>query len=144
VPALYRFDRQGRSLGTLIALPLIWLALFAAWFFLKASPIIIGLVALCTLPALWDVIKNPSAGLTLGDGSLNWHSASRTAKASLSEIDHIRLDTRLDFSVRATLILKTGRKIRIPFEATPPHQTFETALNAHAIRTERHHFSLRQ
>lgn len=140
----YRFQRQGRSPGAAILLAVIWMALLYAWVFLSASPVVIGGVAIFTLPALWDLIINPSAGLTLGDKAIAWFSAHRTAQVALPEIDHIRLDTRLDFSVRATVILNTGRKIRIPFEATPPHQDLEAALAARALKTERHHFSLRQ
>jgi hypothetical protein len=47
-------------------------------------------------------------------------------------------------SVRATVVLKTGRKIKLPFEATPPHRALETALHARGITTERHHFTLIQ
>ena len=55
-------------------------------------------------------------------------AAQRDALVALTEVDHIRLDTRLDFSVRASIVLPNGRKIRVPFEATPPHQAFEDAL----------------
>ncbi len=140
----FRYHRQGRSLGTLAVVILIWLAFLAARVWLDASWVILATLALFTLPALWDVIKNPSAGLTLTDRTLDWHSGRHTARINLSEIDRVRLDTRLDFSVRATVILRTGRKIRLPFEATPPNAAFETALARHDIKTERHHFSLRQ
>jgi hypothetical protein len=140
----FTFQRQGRSLATLTLVPAIWLALIVAWVWLDAAPLILGIVALFTLPALWDMLRNPATGLTLTDTVLTWHSGPRTAQITLAEIGKIRLDTRLDFLVRATVILRSGRKIRIPFEATPPHQRFETALNSRAIKTERHHFSFRQ
>ena len=63
---------------------------------------------------------------------------------AFSEIDHFRLDTRLDFSVRATVVLRSGRKIRLPFEATPPHQAFEDALTARGVTVKRFHFQLLQ
>tara|TARA_R110002012_G_scaffold55696_3_gene142224 strand:- start:3904 stop:4338 length:435 start_codon:yes stop_codon:yes gene_type:complete len=144
VTAPYTFKRQGRSRATMMLVPAIWLVLLSARFWLNADLLILGLIAVFTLPAVWDVINNPSAGLTLTDSDLCWHSGSRNAQITLAEIDKTRFDTRLDFSVRATVILKNGRKIRIPFEATPPHQDFEHALNAKDIKTERHHFSLRQ
>ena len=144
MPADYTYQRQHRSPGSFIILPTIWLALLAGWVLLDASPVLLGIIAACTLPALWDLVRNPSAGLTLSREIINWHSGPHSADISLKEITLIRLDTRLDFSVRATVVLKNGRKIRIPFEATPPHHAFETALIAQNIKTERHHFSLRQ
>ncbi len=144
MPADYTYQRNHRSTGSLILLPAIWLALIGSAVLVDAAPLLIGILAACTLPLLWDLIKNPPAGLTLTQASLKWHSGTQTAEIALKEIELIRLDTRLDFSVRATVILKNGRKIRIPFEATPPHQTLENALHAKAIKTERHHFSLRQ
>ncbi|NOR31243.1 MAG: hypothetical protein GQ539_09105 [Sulfitobacter sp.] len=141
---VYIYQRQGRSAPAILVLVLIWVALFYAWAMLDAAPLIIGIIGACSLPALYDVVANPAAGLSLSQTNLDWHSGRRNAQIRLSEINHIRLDTRLDFSTRATVILNSGRKIRIPFEATPPHKTFEQALNARNIKTERHHFSLRQ
>lgn len=140
----FRFQRQGRSRGTLAIVLLIWAALVAAWVWLDAAWPILAALALFTLPALWDVIKNPAAGLTLARTTLDWYSGRHTAQIALAEVATVRLDTRLDFSVRATVILRSGRKIRLPFEATPPHAAFEAALTHHGIRTERHHFSLWQ
>jgi len=131
-------------MGTALVVVTIWAALLAAWIWLDASPLILAVLVLCTLPALRDLIKNPTAGLVLGSDLLRWHSGKHDAEVALALIDHVRLDTRLDLSVRATVILQTGRRIRIPFEAIPPHQAFEAALNAHDIQTKRHHFSLLQ
>jgi hypothetical protein len=140
----YTYQRQGRSAPAVAVLAMIWAALLYAWVMLDAAPLIIGIIGACSLPAFYDVIVNPAAGLSLSETSLDWYSGRRTGQVRLSEINHIRLDTRLDFSVRATVILSSGRKIRIPFEATPPHKVFEQALNTSNIKTERHHFSLRQ
>ncbi len=144
MPAPFTYRRQGRSIGAMVLLAAIWTALACAWVLIDAAPLILGIIAACTLPALYDVVKNPASGLTLTPDQLHWHSGPRTAEIPVTEIDRLRLDTRLDFSVRTTVILKNGRKIRIPFEATPPHQSFEQALDARNIKTERHHFSLRQ
>ncbi len=55
----------------------------------------------------------------------------------------VLLDTRLDFSVRASVVLADGgRKIRLPYESTPPHKALEAALLARGIAVQRHHFSL--
>ncbi|MBA97677.1 MAG: hypothetical protein V7763_11620 [Sulfitobacter sp.] len=140
----FRYSRQGRNPGTMIVVAAIWAVLIAAYFWLDAAPLLLGVLALFTVPALWDQIKAPTAGLTLTPTTLGWHSGIRTARVAVTEISRVRLDTRLDFSVRATVVLRSGRKLRIPYEATPPHQALEAQLNANDIKTERHHFSLRQ
>ncbi|MGC1494293.1 MAG: hypothetical protein WA790_00680 [Sulfitobacter sp.] len=142
--APFVFEQQARNLKTLAIVCAVWLVLFAAWLWLDAALWIIAFLAAFTLPALYDLAANPASGLTLDDNTLSWFSGRRHAAVDLSEIDHIRLDTRLDFSVRVTAVLTSGRKIRLPFEATPPHVAFEETLNAQGIKTQRHHFQLLQ
>ncbi|MGC3936561.1 hypothetical protein ACOTTU_02025 [Roseobacter sp. EG26] len=138
----FSYQRSGRNLKTLCIVLGIWLLLALAIIVVEAAPWLMGIIALCTLPALWDLFADPAAGLTFDNQSVQWFSGKRQASLLWSEVDHVRLDTRLDFSVRVTIMLKSGGKVRLPYEATPPHQTFENALHARGIRTERHHFSL--
>jgi hypothetical protein len=138
----FRFRRAGRNRATLWSVAAIWVALVAAVMLVEASPWLMGLVAALTLPALWELATNPAAGLDLTQTELGWFTGRRSGALARGEIARARLDTRLDFSVRATVVLTTGRKIRLPYECTPPHQAFEEALNGQGIRTERHHFSL--
>ena len=142
--AAFTYRRRARSRTALLLLPMIWAALTAAWLWLDASGWIIGLLGLFTLPALWEVFSYPASGLTLDQNSLSWFTGKRDAKIALAQVDRVRLDTRLDMSVRATVILRTGRKIKLPFEATPPHRSLEAALQARGVATERHHFTLIQ
>lgn len=142
--AAYTYRRHARSRTALLVLPAIWAALGVGWLWLDASGWLVGLLGLFTLPALWELFTNPVSGLTLDHDNLSWVTGKRDAKIALAQIDRVRLDTRLDMSVRATVILKTGRKIKLPFEATPPHRALETALHARGITTVRHHFTLIQ
>lgn len=138
----FEFRRNGRNRTTMVTVLAIWTALGAAILYLDAALWLMGLVALLTLPAVWELFVNPAAGLDLTDRELSWFTGRRRAHLARGEIERVRLDTRLDFSVRATAVLTTGRKVRLPYECTPPHRILEAALNAHGIRTERHHFSL--
>lgn len=138
------FTRSARSRATAIAVLGLWGVLLAAWLWLDAALWIVIPLALFGLPALYDLVADPKAGLRLEDDTISWFSGQRTATLALEEIDHMRLDTRLDFSVRASAVLKTGRKIRLPFESTPPHQAFEDALLARGLKVQRHHFQLFQ
>ncbi|MGJ8545005.1 MAG: hypothetical protein ACSHWZ_06145 [Sulfitobacter sp.] len=143
-PALLTYETRGRSLRLALIVAAIWAALLGARLYFDAALWIIGAVWVFTLPALWDLASNRRAGLTLTSASLHWHTGRAHGQINLDDIDHIRLDTRLDLSVRATVIPKAGRKLRLPFEATPPHRAFESALNGAGITTQRHHFTLIQ
>lgn len=140
----FTFERKSRNWPTLITVVCIWIALLLGWTLLDAAWWLVGLIAVFTLPAVYDLWANPVATLRLTDHTLRWSLPRSEAEIALHEIDHVRLDTRLDFSVKATIVLSTGRKLRLPFPATPPHQAFEDALNARNVATRRHHFSLMQ
>ncbi|MCV3273921.1 hypothetical protein [Roseobacter sinensis] len=138
----FTYHRQGRSRITLCSLLAVWAALLLAIIAVDAAPWLMAIIALFTLPAVWELLTNPAAGLRMDARGITWFSGKREVDVSWNEVDHIRLDTRLDFSVRATAVLRGGRKLRLPYEATPPHQAFEAALQDLGVRTERHHFSL--
>lgn len=142
--APFVFEQQVRRPVTALVVLAIWAVLLAAWIWLEAALWLLVVIAVFTLPALRDLIRNPAAGLTLSDDKITWHTGRYEGAVELAELDHMRLDTRLDFSVRATAVLTTGRKIRLPFEATPPHRAFEAALEARGIRVKRFHFQLMQ
>ena len=141
---LYSYERSGRSYKAALVVGAVWATLIAAWVWLEAAPWIIILVALFTIPAVIDILRNPASGLELTSDALCWHSGRRHAEVQLAEIDHVRLDTKFDFSVHASVVLRTGRRIRLPFESTPPHKAFENALIAEDIKVLRFHFQLTQ
>lgn len=143
-PHAYSYEKEGRNRTTAVVVIVVLALLSAAWIWLEAATWIVLVLGAFTLPALYDLYANPSAGLALSDDRLTWFSGRHQDHADLSDIDHVRLDTRLDFSVRATAVMQSGTKRRIPFESTPPHQEFETALQEAGIKVIRHHFQLFQ
>ncbi len=140
----YSYEKEGRNRATAVVVAVVLALLLAAWLWLEAATWIILVLGAFTLPALYDLYANPSAGLELTDGRLVWFSGRHQDHAEICDIDHVRLDTRLDFSVRATAVMKAGTKRRIPFEATPPHQELENILQKAGIKVMRHHFQLFQ
>jgi hypothetical protein len=138
----FYWERQGRNPVTLYTVVGTWATLLALLILVEASPTLMGVLALFTLPAVWELYANPTAGMRIDADTLHWFSGKRKATLDWAEVTHVRLDTRLDFSVRATAMLTAGRKVRLPYECTPPDQLLEAVLNAHGVRTERHHFSL--
>ncbi len=137
----YEYRSTGRNRRTVVALLVFYGVLLGLIITVDAAPWLMVLLALVTVPGLWDLYSNRSAGLSLDDNSLQWHTGRRSAEIALSEIDHMRFDTRLDFSVRVSAVLQNEKRIRLPYEALPPHKTLEAAFEARGVRVERHHFT---
>ena len=138
----YSYETSGRNRKTLIALVIVWALIVMAVLIIDASLWLAGLIGLCTLPAVYDLIAGRRSGVSLSTEGLRWFAGKRTGEITWDKISHMRLDTRLDFSVRASAVLVSGRKVRLPLEATPKADIFEAELTARNIKVERHHFSL--
>lgn len=138
----YTYHSQGRRPATAFIIAVIWAALVAAYLWLDAAPYVVLLLGAFTLPALYDLVTDPRATLSLDDQHLRWNTPRQEAEIALSEIDHLRFDTRLDMSVRLTVVRPSGVKIRVPVPATPPHDLFEPIATEAGLKTMRHHFSL--
>lgn len=136
----YVYACSGRNRATFVAVAGIWLMLIGLTALIDLAPWLAGLGFLATLPAVYDLITARAAGLTMNDNEVSWYAGDKTGNVSWDKVDHVRFDTRLDLSVRASLVLHNYRRIKIPFEATPPHRDFEAELNTRGLRTERHHF----
>ena len=141
-PSPFRHENTGRNRATLIVVIAVWIAMGLAWQVLDASLILVSLAGFATLPALYDLASGRLSGVEIGSDALSWFSGSRKGEVALHALDHVRLDTRLDFSVRASAVLTNGRKLRLPLESIPPADAFEAALAARGIAVQRHHFSL--
>ncbi|MEJ5217391.1 hypothetical protein WG622_04015 [Cognatishimia sp. D5M38] len=137
----YSYESQGRtpkSIAALVAMVFILIGLDyigTVWW-------IIVIVAMITLPAAIDVFVNATARLELNDSQLFWKNRSQEVTIPLHEIEKIRLDGRMDMSVRVSVVLNDGRKLRMPYDAMPPHKELEAALQARDVRTERHAFTV--
>lgn len=140
--AIYEHVNYGRNRRTLVTVICIYFVLLAAIITVDAAWWLMVIIALFTMPALWDLYSNRSAGVSVSDTTLKWFSGNRSAELDLGEIDHMRFDTRLDFSVRVSAVLEAKRRVRLPYDALPPHREFEEAFKSRGLRTERHHFTL--
>lgn len=136
----FSYTRHNRTPRTVAILVCVYAALIALVILFDAAWWLVGFLGLTTLPALWDIVQNTRAGLTLDQHRIRWFTGSRKAEVDLADIDHVRLDTRWDLSVRVSLVLKTDKRIRLPDESTPPHKEFELVLQQTGLRVERHHF----
>lgn len=136
------FTRHNRAPRTIAILICVYGALIALVILFDAAWWLVGLLSLVTLPALWDIAQNTRAGLSLNDNTLSWHSGKRQGQIDLSDVDYFRFDTRWDLSVRVSLVLNTGKRIRLPDESIPPHRAFEDILKQAGFRVDRHHFTI--
>ncbi len=101
---------------------------------------ILAILSIFAVPALVDVLFNPVSTFSLAEGVLHWKSATQEAEMRTDQIRSARFDTRLDISVRATLNMVDGSKVRIPNDVLPSPDRLQAALEAYEIPVERHHF----
>ena len=139
---LLAHQTQGRSKPALLTLAAVYTALALLIAFIGLNPWIALVLALFTLPALWEFVTNPLSKFTLTDHAMSWSTPTVNDELPTALILRVRFDTRLDLSVKVTVFLKDGRKLRLPHACTPPHMALEDALKSLGIATERHHFSL--
>lgn len=136
-PLTYRNEgRNRRTLGALIAA----VVLLGFLYSIGTAVWILILLSLFAVPALFDMLLNPVATFELDDEILRWKSPTQSAELYLNQIRSARFDTRLDVSIRVSITLVDGSKLRIPQDVLPPHKRVEEAFEARGIKVERHHF----
>lgn len=138
----YIFTRSARSPRAIAFVVLWWLVLVLLYTVLGAAPLIVLLLAFVSLPALFDIGAGATAELRIEPSRLSWRSGRRGAHLPRGQLKSVRLDTRLDFSLRMTLLTHQGGKVRLPYECVPAANDIERALSEHGIPYERHHFTL--
>ncbi|WP_050602812.1 hypothetical protein [Ruegeria sp. 6PALISEP08] len=138
----YTFARQNRNTRTLVILASVYAGLMALVVLFDAAWWIVWLLALVTLPAVWDVVQNTRAGVQMDQNAIRWFTGKRQGEVMLRDIDFFRFDTRWDFSVRVSIFLQSGKRIRLPDESLPPHHDLESILTEAGFRIERHHFTV--
>ncbi len=138
----FSFRRSGRNYRTAVVLICIYFILLALIIVVNAVWWLMAWLALPTLPALYDLIKNPQAGVDANASGISWFSGKRTASVEWDEVDYVRFDTRLDLSIRVSVVLKTGRQIRLPYESVPSDRRLEEALAALGISVRSQHFRI--
>lgn len=133
----------GRSLRAGLIVTAVWGLILCLWLWIDLSPWIAAALLAATLPAAWDFASARQAWLRLDDSRLVWGSGRTRGEIALDRIDHVRLETRLDLSVRVRVVpTGGGRRITLPQDALPGWAQLQQAFETRNIRTERHHFSL--
>ena len=139
-PDTYHFARPARTrrnavivIGVLFCLGLARVVLDAAWGILAVG-------ALFVLPAIWDMVMDRVATMTVDDRSVQWKTAGQAGTVPLNDIVKVVLDTRLDQSIRMTLHLTDGARLRVPSDCVLPQPQFvqETRNSYWQLATHRH------
>lgn len=136
---IYRFERRGRRPATVLAVAAVWAGLLVLYITLDMAPWIVLFLAAFSLPAVWDLIRNPSAVLEVWPKRIIW--ASPLGSGDRSDVDHVRLNRRFDGAFKVTLVHVGGATTRLPPDIAAPITAFEDALKQAGIPAQRHPFS---
>ncbi|MEP1520751.1 hypothetical protein [Ascidiaceihabitans sp.] len=136
----FDYTRSGRNRATLLTVLAVWACVTALVLWIDMALWIAAILCVATLPALYDLLTARQAGMKIAATDITWFAGAKTGKVAWNRVDHVRFDTRLDLSVRMALVLHNGRRVKVPFEATPPADAIEADLKNRDIKTERHHF----
>ena len=137
----YHYKRSGRNLPTLVTVGAVWVAIAMLYYAIDLAGWIAVLFLLFTIPALYDLVVDREAGLSVSGEKIEWFAGRQTGESLWSKVEHVRFDTRIDLSVKISLVLHNGRRVKLPIEATPPHRELEAVLENIGVKTSRHHFS---
>ncbi|MCF2870243.1 hypothetical protein L0664_04115 [Octadecabacter sp. G9-8] len=118
---------------------MIWAGLFALWAGLDMATWIALFLAAFTLPALWDIIRDPRNTIEVWPNRIVW--SSTLGQGDRTDVDHVRLNRRFDGTFKATLVHVGGATTRLPPDIAPPVDAFEAALKDAGIASQRHPFS---
>lgn len=138
----YSFERRGRSAQAAVVVIGVYALLGVALIVLDLSLWIAGGVVVFTLPAIWDLKSNTRSGLTLTETGVSWFHGKRSATIERPDIKQFRIDLRMDRSVKLSVELVSGRKIRLPQPATPPLKDLERELTDRGFPYRKNPFAL--
>lgn len=139
---VFLFQRDARSLRSIVLVAAWAAAVGLIWVVFDARGWVLALLALPLLPSLWELWRPHAAWLRITDTHLSWRSLRSSGDISLAEIDHIRMVTRSDFSVRATIHTHPGTHHQIPPEVTPKASVLEAALQQRQVALKIQHFTV--
>jgi hypothetical protein len=141
-PPPWRYEASARGPRAIIVLALWWGVLGLGLVTIDLNPWIAGVLAAFSLPALWELARGTKAWVEVTPGGIGWGSGKRQGFVARDEIDRLRFDTRLDFSLRLTIVTVGMSRVRLPYECLPRAARMKAALDAHGYAHEHHHFAL--
>ena len=105
----FTYGTVGRNWTTLITTAVVWVVLITLIVKVDMALWLAGIVFLFTLPAVYDLITARASGITINTQQIAWYAGKQDGDIPKRLIEYIKLDTRLDLSVRCTLVLYSGQ-----------------------------------
>ena len=106
-------------------------------FWFDAHPVGIALFAVLISPAIWTIIANTDATLSVTDDAMSWQVGARGDEVALSDIDFVRARTSLDLAQRVVVVRHSGPKLHVPGLCLPPGRQLDDALEARGVTVKR-------
>ena len=137
MPDTFTHRRTSRNATsyTLVGGAIVVLLVMILW--LEAHPLIVALFGVLIAPAIWTIMANTEAKLTVTDDAISWQVGARGDEVQLSDIDYMRARTSLDLSQRVAVFRHSGPKLHIPGPCLPSGRQLDEALEARDITVKR-------
>jgi len=137
MPDTFTHRRTSRNATsyTLVGGAIVVLLVMILW--LEAHPLIVALFGVLIAPAIWTIMANTEAKLTVTDDAISWQVGARGDEVQLSDIDFMRARTSLDLSQRVAVFRHSGPKLHIPGPCLPSGRQLDEALEARDITVKR-------
>ena len=129
--------RTSRNITSYVMVAFAIVALLVLVFGLQAHPFIVALFAVLITPAIWSIVANTEAELTIDDASISWQVGARGNRVDFDDIDYVRARTALDLSQRVAVFRNSGPKLHIPGPCLPSGRQLDEALEARGVTVKR-------
>ncbi len=129
--------RTSRNATSYLMVTFAIVGLLVLMFGLQAHPFVVALFAVLIAPAIWSIIANTEARLSIDENSVSWQVGARGDRVDLDEIDYVRARTALDLSQRVAIFRNSGPKLHIPGPCLPSGRQLDEALEARGVKVKR-------
>ncbi|QMU59607.1 MAG: hypothetical protein GKR98_16320 [Boseongicola sp.] len=113
------------------------LALILLIFFMNLHPIVAAVFAVLISPAVWGVIANTQAEMTIDETQISWKIGQRGASVTIDDIDMVKARTGLDLSQRVTIFRHSGPRLYVPAACIPSGRIFDEELQTRGVKVQR-------
>ena len=135
--ASFQHRRTSRNTSSFVTVGVALGGLVALIFWFDAHPVVIALFAVLISPAIWTIIANTDATLSVTDDAMSWQVGARGDEVALSDIDFVRARTSLDLAQRVVVVRHSGPKLHVPGLCLPPGRQLDDALEARGVTVKR-------
>ncbi len=133
----YQHSRTSRNASSYATVGVAVVVLLALMFWFEAHPFIVAVFGVMISPAIWTIISNTKATLTVDDTAMSWQVGARGDEVPLEDIDYVRTRTSFDLSQRVTVFRHSGPRRHVPGPCNPSGRALDAALEARGITVKR-------